>query len=147
MKKLVVFDLDGTLAQSKASLDAEMASLLNKLLGLIKVAVISGGNWPQFQKQVLSHLTGDERLKNLSLLPTCGTQFYKYENAWEKLYAEDFTSEQKKRIISSLKQAIEQSGLKVENVWGEVIQDRGSQITFSALGQEAPLKEKGEMGP
>ena len=56
MKKLVVFDLDGTLAQSKSSLDAEMAALFNKLLGVIKVAVISGGNWPQFQKQVLSHL-------------------------------------------------------------------------------------------
>ena len=43
MKALVVFDLDGTLAQSKSSLDAEMAALLNQLLGLIKVAVISGG--------------------------------------------------------------------------------------------------------
>src|SRR5271165_6489728 len=147
MKKLIVFDLDGTLAQSKSSLDAEMATLLNKLLGLSMVAVISGGNWPQFQKQVLSHLASDERLKNLSLLPTCGTQFYKYEKGWEKLYAEDFTSEQKKKIISSLKQAIEQSGLKPENVWGEVIQDRGSQITFSALGQEAPLKEKVKWDP
>ena len=147
MKKLVVFDLDGTLAQSKASLDAEMAALLNKLLGLIKVAVISGGDWPQFHKQVLSHLTSDERLKNLSLLPTCGTQFYKYETGWEKLYAEDFTSEQKKKIISSLKQAIEQSGLKAEKVWGEVIQDRGSQITFSALGQEAPLEAKVKWDP
>ena len=28
MKKLIVFDLDGTLAESKASLDAEMAKLL-----------------------------------------------------------------------------------------------------------------------
>ena len=144
MKKLVVFDLDGTLAQSKSSLDAEMAALLNKLLGVIKVAVISGGDWSQFQKQVLSHLTSDERLKNLSLLPTCGTQFYKYEKGWEELYAEDFTSEQKRKIISSLKKAIEQSGLKAENVWGEVIQDRGSQITFSALGQEAQNEKKKE---
>ena len=147
MKKLVVFDLDGTLAQSKASLDAEMAALLNNLLGLIKVAVISGGDWPQFHKQVLSHLTSDERLKKLSLLPTCGTQFYRYETGWEKLYAEDFTTEQKQKIISSLKQAIEQSGLKAEKVWGEVIQDRGSQITFSALGQGAPLKEKEKWDP
>ena len=147
MKKLVVFDLDGTLAQSKSALDAEMAALLNKLLGLIKVAVISGGNWPQFQKQVLSHLTSDERLKNLSLLPTCGTQFYKYEKGWEKLYAEDFTTEQNNKIISSLQKAIEQSGLKAQTVWGEVIQDRGSQITFSALGQEAPLQEKVKWDP
>ena len=32
MKALVVFDLDGTLAESKSSLDAEMATLLNQLL-------------------------------------------------------------------------------------------------------------------
>jgi phosphomannomutase len=147
MKKLIVFDLDGTLAQSKSSIDAEMAALLNELLGVIKVAVISGGNWPQFQKQVLSHLANDVLLKNLSLLPTCGTQFYKYENGWDKLYAEDFTGEQKKTIVSALKQAIEQSGLKAERVWGEVIEDRGSQITFSALGQEAPLEEKVKWDP
>ncbi len=147
MKKLVVFDLDGTLAPSKSSLDVEMAALINKLLGVVKVAVISGGNWPQFQKQVLAHLATDERLKNLSLLPTCGTQFYKYDNGWQKIYAEDFSSEQKEKLIGSLKKAIAQSGLKTEKVWGEVIEDRGSQITFSALGQQAPLDEKVKWDP
>jgi phosphomannomutase len=147
MKKLVVFDLDGTLAPSKAALDAEMAALMNKLLGFIKVAVISGGEWSQFQKQVLAHLANDERLQNLSLLPTCGTQFYKFETGWEKIYSEDFTSAQKEKIISSLKQAIEQAGLKAEKVWGEVIEDRGSQITFSGLGQQAPLEEKTKWDP
>jgi phosphomannomutase len=147
VKKLVVFDLDGTLAQSKSSIDAEMAALFDKLLVIIKVSVISGANWPQFQKQVLSHLASDQRLKNLSLLPTCGTQFYKYENDWSRIYAEDFTPEQKDKIISSLSKAIDQSGLKAEKVWGEAIEDRGSQITFSALGQEAPLKQKVKWDP
>jgi phosphomannomutase len=147
MKKLIVFDLDGTLAPSKGPLDAEMAALLNKLLEILKVAVISGGNWPQFQKQVLAHLSEDQRLTNLSLLPTCGTQFYKYDQIWQKLYAEDFTSEQKQKIISSLNQVIEQSGAKPDKVWGEVIEDRGSQITFSALGQAAPLAEKMKWDP
>ena len=96
MKKLIVFDLDGTLAESKASLDAEMATLLNSLLGIVKVSVISGGAWQQFEKQVLAHLSHDERLKNLSLLPTCGTKFYKYESNWELLYSEDFTAAEKK---------------------------------------------------
>ena len=147
MKKLVVFDLDGTLAQSKSSLDDEMAGILNRLLLVTKVAVISGGKWAQFQKQVVSHLAGDERLKKLSLLPTCGTQFYQYVNGWDRLYAEDFTPEQKEKIIGSLNTAIAQSGMKPEKVWGEVIEDRGSQITFSGLGQEAPLKEKVKWDP
>ena len=147
MKRLVVFDLDGTLAQSKASIDSEMAGLLGKLLGTVKAALISGGDWTQFQKQVLSHLAHDANLSNLSILPTCGTKFYKYEKDWHKLCSEDFTNEQKDKIIRSLKKAIDQSGVKAEKVWGELIQDRGSQITYSALGQQAPLEEKKKWDP
>ena len=120
---------------------------LHDLLGIVKVAVISGGNWPQFEKQVLAHLPHDERLKNLSLLPTCGTKFYRYAGDWKKIYSEDFTAAEKEKIIGSLNQAIGAAGCKVEKVWGEVIEDRGSQITFSALGQQAPLAEKKTWDP
>lgn len=147
MKKLIVFDLDGTLAESKASLDAEMVTLLSALLGLVKVAVISGGDWPQFRKQLLSNLPHDEHLKNLSLLPTCGTKYFRFAGDWEKIYSEDFTAEEKKTIIRSLKQALETAGFKVDKVWGEAIEDRGSQITFSALGQQAPIEEKKKWDP
>ena len=147
MKKLIVYDLDGTLAESKSSLDTEMSARLHDLLGIMKVAVISGGNWPQFEKQLLSHLPQDDRLLNLSLLPTCGTKFYQYASDWKKIYSEDFTADQKRKIISSLKQALEAAGFKVEKVWGETIEDRGSQITFSALGQQAPIEEKKKWDP
>jgi phosphomannomutase len=150
MKKLVVFDLDGTLAESKSAIDAEMARLLEQLLGLVKVAVISGGAWPQFETQMLAYLRHDESLKNLSLLPTCGTRFYRYYRyapGWELLYAEDFTEVERKKIFDSLQRAIERAGDKAARVWGEVIEDRGSQITFSALGQLAPLDEKKKWDP
>ena len=78
MKKLIVFDLDGTLAESKSALDPEMSGLLHDLLPIVKVAIISGGDWPQFEKQVVSKLPNDARLTQLSLLPTCGTKFYQY---------------------------------------------------------------------
>ena len=107
MKKLIVFDLDGTLAESKSALDPEMSGLLHDLLAIVKVAVISGGGWPQFEKQLVSNLPHDERLANLSLLPTCGTKFYQYESAdWKKIYSEDFTTDQREKILSSLKKAI-----------------------------------------
>jgi phosphomannomutase len=142
VKKLIVFDLDGTLAESKSPLDAEMAACLHNLLGVVKVAIISGGDWPQFEEQVLSHLPHDERLANLSLLPTCGTKFFQYTGDWKKIYSEDFTADERDKIVSALKQALVIAGFHVEKVWGEVIEDRGSQITFSALGQQAPLEEK-----
>ena len=84
MKKLIIFDLDGTLAESKAALDLEMATLLARLLEVVKVAVISGGAWAQFEKQVLCYLPEDKRLKDLSLLPTCGTKFYRYDGGVAK---------------------------------------------------------------
>ncbi len=147
MKKLIVYDLDGTLAESKSALDKEMAALLHDLLGVAKVAVISGGDWPQFEKQLLSNLPHDERLVNLSLLPTCGTKFFQYTGDWKKLYSEDFTGNEKQNIIGSLEKAVAEAGFQAARVWGEVIEDRGSQITFSALGQQAPLDEKNKWDP
>ena len=142
MKRLIVFDLDGTLAESKSAPDSEMTKLLHDLLGLVKVAVISGGDWEQFEEQLLSVLPGDQRLESLSILPTCGTQFFQYAGGWKKLYSEDLSADEKAKIISSLAKALESNGLKSERVWGEVIEDRGSQVTLSALGQQAPLEEK-----
>jgi len=147
LKKLIVFDLDGTLAASKSPLDEEMASLLHDLLGVVKVAVISGGAWLQFEKQVLSKLPQDERLAKLSILPTCGTQFFQYTGQWKRLYADDFAADERDKIVSSLKKAIATAGFPVEKTWGEAIEDRGSQITYSALGQQAPLEEKEKWDP
>ena len=147
MKKLIVYDLDGTLAESKSPLDPKMSALLHDLLGIVKVAIISGGNWPQFEEQVLSHLPRDGRLVNLSILPTCGTKFFQYNGNWQRLYSEDFTAAEKEKIVSSMERAVAQAGFKAARVWGEVIEDRGSQITFSALGQQAPLEEKDKWDP
>jgi phosphomannomutase len=148
VKTLIVFDLDGTLAGSKSPLDSEMSGLLHDLLLIVKVAVISGGDWPQFEEQLLSNFPQDERLKNLSLLPTSGTKFYQYDaGAWTKIYSDDFSSEERDKILSSLKAAIDIAGFKIAKIWGEQVEDRGSQITFSALGQHAPLEEKAKWDP
>jgi phosphomannomutase len=147
VKELIVFDLDGTLAESKSPLDAEMSALLHDLLRIVKVAVISGGAWSQFEEQLLSNLPHDERLANLSLLPTCGTQFFRYRAGWKKVYSEDLTADERAKIMSSLEKAVSVVGFKPQKLWGEQIEDRGSQITFSALGQQAPLDEKDKWDP
>ena len=147
MKKLIIFDLDGTLAKSKSAIDKEMAELLDKLLKVAKVAIISGGDWPQFEKQVLKHLPEKALLENLSILPTCGTKFYQYKKDWEELYEENFTEDERKKILDNLKTAIKEANLDIKKTWGEQIEDRGSQITFSALGQNAPLSEKKNWDP
>jgi HAD superfamily hydrolase (TIGR01484 family) len=149
MKELIVFDLDGTLAESKAAIDGEMSALLGKLLDVAQVAIISGGDFPQFETQLVANLPQGAQLKKLSLLPTCGTKFYTYaaDGTWVKKYSEDFTPAEKARITSALEAAVDRSGFKAAQTWGEAIEDRSTQITYSALGQQAPLDAKKTWDP
>lgn len=148
MKQLIVFDLDGTLAESKQPLTAEMASAIDELLGVADVAVISGGDWPQFDKQVASRLPDDADLFRLWLMPTTGTKLYTHrEGAWQAVYAELFSDEQKREILDAFDASLKATGFVPEQSWGERVEDRGSQITFSALGQQAPIHAKDVWDP
>jgi phosphomannomutase len=147
LKALVVFDLDGTLAPSKSAIDPEMGRLLRALLKVVKVAIISGGDLSQFKEQVLAHLPQDADLDKLSLLPTSGTRFLQHAGDWHTLYAEDLTEAQKQKIIAALNTAVAASGFKADKTWGDLIEDRESQITYSALGQHAPLDAKQTWDP
>jgi phosphomannomutase len=148
VKQLVAFDLDGTLALSKQAIQPDMAEALADLLGVAHVAVISGGDWPQFDKQVASNLPARADLSKLWLMPTTGTKLYTHQSgAWKPVYAELFSDEERKKIIDAFNASLEATGQKPERTWGERIEDRGSQITFSALGQQAPLEEKETWDP
>ena len=148
MKELVAFDLDGTLAESKQAMSEEMGEAIADLLTVAHVAVISGGDWPQFDKQVASRLPTRASLTKLWLMPTTGTKLYTFsDDAWSPVYAELFSAEEKRRIIAAFDEALAATGFQPEESWGERIEDRGSQITFSALGQQAPIEAKEKWDP
>lgn len=140
MKKVIAFDLDGTLAESKSPLDDHMAELLARLLEKFQVCVISGGKFEQFEKQLLANLNIEPSLmKRLHIMPTCGTRYYAFDlsqGKWRQVYAEDFTESEKKKIIHALNKGFDDLGYREKKTWGETIEDRGSQVTFSALGQD-----------
>ena len=143
MKKLIAFDLDGTLAESKQPLQADMGEALADLLTVADVAVISGGDWPQFDKQVASRLPARADISRLWLMPTTGTKLYVHrDGAWTRVYAELFDDDQRAKILSAFDESLRATGFVPEQTWGERIEDRGSQITFSALGQQAPIEAK-----
>ncbi len=149
-KKIVVADLDGTLAPSKSKVEEDMSKVLAEFLKHRKLAVISGGRYEQFQKQFVSGITSDPKLlSNLFLFPTCATAFYIFENnAWKKVYSEDLSDSDKKKIFSAFKKVLDQYGYEEpQESYGEIIEDRGTQITFSALGQAAPLELKSIWDP
>ena len=147
MKKLIAFDLDGTLAPSKSHFNPRMVNLFDRLLETHHICVISGGKYELFQRQFLTQITKEPHLlAKLHLMPTSGTRYYKHQNGeWVQQYAEDFTPAQKKEIIKALEEGLEESGYKEAKTYGDTIEDRDSQITLSILGQEI-VAELGDEG-
>ena len=147
---LVAFDLDDTLAPSKGPIDPRIAGLLRQLMQRVEVAVISGGNETQFREQVLSRLAeaSGEELDRLHLLPTCGTRYLRHDDgAFTLLYALDLDPAQRDAAFAALREEAERLGLWESEPWGEILEDRGSQVTFSALGQRAPREAKHDWDP
>ena len=143
--KLIIFDLDGTLAESKLALTAEMAGLVAKLLAATRVAVISGGALSQFLKQVVSQLPVEVNLANLYILPTSGAALYEFrDDNWKKIYEERLSEKDKDIIETAMTSAAKDTGIInfSDRSWGERIEYRGGQVTLSALGQQAPITLK-----
>ena len=162
-KKVFVFDLDGTLAESKTKIDSEMGTLLARLLIKSKIAIIGGASFGQMKSQLPENISEDS---NLMLLPLDGGSLYLYQDegwpgsrtsggsagseipevslpGWRKIYSQSLTDEEKKKIFESFEKAFKDTGyVQSAKIYGEIIEDRGGQVTFSALGQHAPLDEK-----
>ena len=145
-RRVIAFDLDNTLADSKSPITEQMADLLNGLLGKFQVCVISGGKFAQFEEQLLNNLRAAPRtLTALHIMPTCGTRYFRFDadaRVWQQVYAEDLTADQRTRIIAALDTGADALGYRATKLWGAQIEDRGSQVTFSALGQDAPIASK-----
>jgi HAD superfamily hydrolase (TIGR01484 family) len=148
--RLVAFDLDDTLAPSKTAITPRMADLLVRLLHEVEVCVISGGRFAQFETQLVANLTLDDpaALTRMHLMPTCGTQYYLFRDGeWRQQYAENLTAEQKAAALAAVEAEAKRLGYWEAQTWGPILEDRGSQITFSALGQAAPVEAKKAWDP
>jgi len=148
-RKVIAFDLDGTLAPSKTQLPDRIAGLLDRLLDVYHVCIISGGKYEVYIENVLSRLQADPaRLERLHLMPTCGTCYYTYnvsKATWEKVYSEDLTASEKADIRRVMSSVIHDFGYEEKETYGEVLEDRGSLMAWSALGQDI-ITELGEEG-
>lgn len=144
LPKLIIFDLDGTLAVSKSPITQEMWLLLADLLSKTEVAIITWGRYLQFEKQVFPFLPENTNYSRLSIFPTSWSSYYAYNGSdWQKIYAHNLSSYQVSEIIEALKISQEKAGIITEKpFWWEQIENRETQISWSALGQETPPEIK-----
>ena len=131
MKKLFIFDLDNTLTESRTRIDEEMALAFCNLLSLGEVAAISGATFAQFDTQLIRGLFCSEKFSRLSILPTSGAEFWTYEKGeWRRAYQLLMPEDIRKKIIATI---AAQAGVAKSDV-ADFIDDRGTQVTYSALG-------------
>jgi len=148
-KKLIIFDVDGTLTESKQTMTVEMAVAVTSLLEICEVAFISGCGYKQMGEQLLDSMIWHNRnlpfFHNLHLLPTSGTQMYDYarrEEGFYKVYDNELSLREKVEIYN-----VWDFCAGVTSRYGEIAEDRGSQVTFSMCGQKAPLEVKKRYDP
>lgn len=137
-KRLIVFDLDGTLVLTKSLMDSEMDRLVSKLLEEKRVAIIGGGKYGVFQSLFLRQLTAPkDLLQNLFLFPTTSTSFYKYNKGWKRVYVHALSATERSKIKATFNRVFQEIGYKhPKKTYGRIIEDRGTQVTFSVFGQD-----------
>lgn len=137
-KDLIVFDLDGTLIRTKSPMEADMSKLMELLLSKTKVAVIGGGKYGVFKSLFLRRLKSPKKLlKNLFLFPTTSTSFYRYDDGWRKIYAHNLSKQQVRRIKKAFNEVFAEIGyVHPKKTYGTLIEDRGTQVSFSVFGQD-----------
>lgn len=176
MKKVLSFDVDQTLNVAKTPVPPEMAKVLTKCLDYFEICPISGQKFEQFLIQIVKPLKDagvtPEQLKHLHLFVAQGTQYYRYApeavnpetaknsetaaipadtpEAWQQVYNYPLSDAAIAQITKTLEESARELGyweadrLKPGD---EIIENRLSQVTFSALGQAMGTSEKYDWDP
>ncbi len=145
--KLFIFDMDGTLTESKRPLAPSMGKLLAGLLGIARVGVISGADFPQFKRELISRIPKRANFKNLFILPMNGSELWMFRKMWKRAYRHSLSATERKRITKAFNEVMKEVGHKPKKIYGRILDDRGAQITFSGLGNHTPLAIKKKWDP
>lgn len=157
MKKVIAFDVDQTVNVAKTPIPPEMAEILRECLGKFEICPISGQKFEQFLIQIVDPLVKagatPKELVHLHLFVAQGTQYYRYiansdtynPDSWRQIYNYPLQEEDVVRITTVLEDVARDLGYWEEDKLAdgdEIIENRLSQITFSALGQAAGTEAK-----
>jgi phosphomannomutase len=151
--KMLVFDIDGTLTKSKAPISDDMVKVLNSLNMTHELGILSGASMEQMWNQVISRL---HVWLPIWAGPTSGASLHFIHNTIvdgklsvvrEQKLSRQISLEERAWLVERLNQAIDEADVRPEKTWGPAIEDREAQITWSALGQDAPVEAKATWDP
>lgn len=144
----LIADVDDTVCPSTQPIAPEMAKEIARLVkNGCNFAFISGSSLKQIFDQLTPFLGVPHHL-----LPVSGSQYVKVEYADGKplskeQYRMEFSADERKEILAALEALIAGYDIRPLTSKEDQLQDRGSQITLSMLGRNAPDDKKRAADP
>jgi phosphomannomutase len=128
MVKYLLFDLDGTLCESKKELREDMLQELGRLSKRYGIALVSGAE--------LSRMMIQAPLKYATFMAQNGNESYENDKL---LWANTFDN--REEVMKHIEK------IKINPMTDDMLDDRGCQISFSFIGHHAPLEVKKKFDP
>lgn len=149
--RIIACDLDDTLADTKQPISKRMTGVLTQLLDTYQLCIISGGNYNQLQVNVIARLNLPlEKLVKIHLMSTSGARYDHFSadtRKWVVQYQKIIPQDQRELIAATIETIAKKHDLWEKSVTGKRIEDRVTQVTFSALGQNATPDAKRAWDP
>jgi len=149
-KTIVLFDMDGTLSESRKPFDKKLLEPLRALSQYSEIGIVSGSDYDYISQQMEYLLNKTELRYKIHILPCNGTKYYKPpENngkPFELIYDNDMKVELGNLMFKELMVAIIQAQASLNHqafpLTGHFIQYRGSMINWCPIGRNASDEER-----
>ena len=133
MKKLICFDLDGTLTQHRSKLEEENKNLLDELGKKYKLLMVGAGNAPRIYAQMNEY--------PIDIVGNYGMQESKILNGKFTIVREDVTKPDKEFFLKNIKYLREKYGYTEYK--GDTVEFHSTgMVTFPLLGTKAEIADK-----
>ena len=133
MKKLLCFDLDGTLTQHRSPLEEKNRNLLDKLSKKYKLIMVGAGNAPRIYKQMGEY--------PIDIIANYGMQESKMIDGKFTIVREVITSPDKAYFLEKIEYLRQKYGYT--NYKGETVEFHATgMVTFPLLGTKADIADK-----
>ena len=133
MKKLLCFDLDGTLTQHRSSLEKENRNLLDELSKKYKIIMVGAGNAPRIYEQMGEY--------PIDIIANYGMQESKMIDGKFTIIREEKSNPDKAYFIEKIAYLRQKYGYT--DFKGETVEFHSTgMVTFPLLGTKAEIKDK-----
>ncbi|NQV91817.1 HAD-IIB family hydrolase [Candidatus Woesearchaeota archaeon] len=138
-KNVIIADVDETICETCQLISPEMAAKINSLISQGHIFAFISGTKREYLKNMISSKLQEKH----HLLATTGAHYIEIHGDSEREIYRDMVEESERlKIISALVKLVDEYKIISLTTKEDQIQDRGTQITLSAIGRNAPLEAK-----